>query len=167
MNAASSGIGKAAGEMMKEMQKAQQQLQDQQKNSTTVGSSSNNFQQTMQANQTQQTGKVQQTKATTQVHKATNVLKMAKTNTALPSTRVGAAAKAERSKTVDMLEKMMSGQNKMGKIMDMALSGKQFNPAELLAMQAGIYKFSQELELTSKVVEKTTSSIKQTMNTQV
>jgi hypothetical protein len=51
--------------------------------------------------------------------------------------------------------------------MKMALSGRQFTPPELLAMQAGVYRFSQELELTSKVIEKATSGIKQTMNTQV
>jgi len=34
-------------------------------------------------------------------------------------------------------------------------------------MQAGVYRFTQELELTSKVVEKATATIKQTMNTQV
>ena len=32
---------------------------------------------------------------------------------------------------------------------------------------AGVYRFTQELELTGKVVEKATSGIKQTMNTQV
>ena len=39
--------------------------------------------------------------------------------------------------------------------------------SELLAVQAGVYKFSQELELTSKVVEKATSGVKQTLQTQV
>ena len=55
----------------------------------------------------------------------------------------------------------------MTKIMHMALSGRQFSPTELLAMQAGVYRFSQELHLTGKVVEKATGGIKQTLNTQV
>ena len=46
------------------------------------------------------------------------------------------------------------------------LVGKEF-AVELLAIQAGVYKFSQELELTSKVVEKATSGVKQTLQTQV
>ena len=66
-----------------------------------------------------------------------------------------------------MIEGLVSGQDKMTQIMEMAMSGKQMGPQELLAMQAGVYRFSQELELTSKVVEKATSGIKQTMNTQV
>ena len=44
---------------------------------------------------------------------------------------------------------------------------KSFTPTELLAVQAGVYKFSQELELTSKVVEKATDGVKQTLQTQV
>lgn len=81
--------------------------------------------------------------------------------------RVGEAAQAQRSKMAQMLEELVGGQDKMTGIMKMALSGRQFSPPELLAMQAGVYRFSQELELTSKVVEKATSGIKQTMNTQV
>ena len=55
----------------------------------------------------------------------------------------------------------------MSKIIKLATSGRTFNPTELLAIQAGVYKFSQELELTSKVVEKATDGVKQTLQTQV
>ena len=55
----------------------------------------------------------------------------------------------------------------MGKIIKLATSGRSFTPTELLAVQAGVYKFSQELELTSKVVEKATDGVKQTLQTQV
>ena len=34
--------------------------------------------------------------------------------------------------------------------------------AELLSLQAGMYKYTQELDLTSKVVEKATSGLKDT-----
>jgi len=66
-----------------------------------------------------------------------------------------------------IMEDVMQGQNKLEEIMNLSLSGRNFSAPELLAMQAGVYRFSQELELTSKVVEKATSTIKQTMNTQV
>ena len=62
---------------------------------------------------------------------------------------------------------VMEGQGKLDKIIKLATSGKSFSPTELLAVQAGVYKFSQELELTSKVVEKATSGVKQTLQTQV
>jgi hypothetical protein len=62
---------------------------------------------------------------------------------------------------------VMSGQNKLEEIVSLAISGRNFSSSELLALQAGVYRFTQELELTSKVIEKGTSSIKQTLNTQV
>jgi hypothetical protein len=58
-------------------------------------------------------------------------------------------------------------QERMQKIVELALSGRQFSPQELLALQAGVYRFSQELELAGKVVEKVTSGVKQTLSTQV
>ena len=61
----------------------------------------------------------------------------------------------------------MQGQNKLEEIINLSLSGRNFSSSELLALQAGVYRFTQELELTSKVVEKGTATIKQTMNTQV
>ena len=51
--------------------------------------------------------------------------------------------------------------------LEKALSGDKLSSQELLAMQAKIYRFTQEMEITSKVVEKSTSGLKQTMNTQV
>ncbi len=65
------------------------------------------------------------------------------------------------------MEDVMQGQNKLEEIINLSLSGRNFSTPELLAMQAGVYRFTQELELTSKVVEKATATIKQTMNTQV
>ena len=165
MDPSGGGIGKAAAEMMKEMQQAQnelQQLQDLQK----PGGSGAAFQQHMDATRTQ-TNKVGEVGKANQIGSAANILQTARVNNALPSTRVGAAAKAKSSQVVKMLQGLISGQDKMQGIMQMALSGRQMSPPELLAMQAGVYRFSQELELTSKVVEKATSGIKQTMNTQV
>ena len=66
-----------------------------------------------------------------------------------------------------IVEDVMQGQNKFGKVLNLAMSGREFSHTELLALQAGVYRFSQELELTSKVIEKGTSAIKQTLNTQV
>jgi hypothetical protein len=164
MDPTGGGIGKAAGELMKEMQKAQQEVQ-QQKINQPGGTGS--FDQVMQTHGTQGTQQVQATHQVQAPAEAGKILQQAKINANMPSTRVGAAEKSEQSKLGDMLQKLIGGQDKMTQIMNMATSGRQFSPAELLAMQAGVYRFSQELELTSKVVEKATSGIKQTMNTQV
>lgn len=163
MDPSGGGIGKAAGELMKEMQKAQNELQ-QLDPSKQTGGANQGFQNVMN---TQQTQGVQATNQVKGVQEASKVLQQAKINATSNTTRVGRAAKTQRSRVSKMLEGMLNGQDKMTKIMKMALSGRQFSPPELIAMQAGVYRFSQELELTSKVVEKATSGIKQTMNTQV
>ena len=75
--------------------------------------------------------------------------------------------KTRDTQLTKVLNSVVSGQDKMSKIIKLATSGRAFNPTELLAIQAGVYKFSQELELTSKVVEKATDGVKQTLQTQV
>jgi len=73
----------------------------------------------------------------------------------------------QTDKVTKVLEGVLGSTNKLNSIIKMATSGKSFSPTELLAIQAGVYKFSQELELVSKVVEKATDGIKQTLQTQV
>ena len=166
MDPTGGGIGKAAGELLKEMQQSQKDLQknEQQKG---VGSNDGSFQNKLQTQQTQNTPAPSQINKPQEVSKSSNVLLNARVNQTPPTTKVGATSRTERSKMASMIEGLVNGQDKMTQIMEMAMSGKKMGPQELLAMQAGVYRFSQELELTSKVVEKATSGIKQTMNTQV
>lgn len=174
MDPTGGGISKAAGELMKEMQQAQEQLQKLQEQQG--GADGASFQDSMQAQQAQQVQQSQQVNQVQEIQpsrtvegttQASNVLLQAQQGGPAASTTVGDAAKAQRSQMAQVVEQLADGQGKMGEIMELALSGKKFNSSELLAMQAGIYRFSQELEITSKVVEKATSGIKQTMNTQV
>jgi len=65
------------------------------------------------------------------------------------------------------LEKLDKGQGNIDNIIKMASSGKEFSYVQLLSMQATMYKYTQELDLTSKVVEKATSGLKDTLKTQV
>lgn len=66
-----------------------------------------------------------------------------------------------------LIEDIERGQGVMDKLIESGLSGKQFSSSELLALQAGMYKYTQELELTGKVVEKATTGLKDTLKTQV
>lgn len=90
---------------------------------------------------------------------------------ALSDRAVAQVGKAGESHGVQMMSKMMSdlekGQGVLDKLIAGGLSGKKFNSTELLALQAGMYKYTQELELTGKVVEKATSGLKDTLKTQV
>lgn len=164
-NTGGGGIGQAASELLKEMQKAQSEMQ--QVEAKQPGGPNEAFQQAMQVQQAQ----TQNVGSATQVNApntgATSILQQAKVNMESPSTKVGTTEKVEQSRLASMLESLINGQDKMNTIMHLALSGKQFSPTELLAMQAGVYRFTQELDLTSKVVEKATGGIKQTLNTQV
>ena len=48
-----------------------------------------------------------------------------------------------------------------------ARRGRTFTPQELLALQADAYRYSQIVEVASKVVEQGAQSVKQAVNTQV
>jgi hypothetical protein len=84
------------------------------------------------------------------------------------------AAKAETAKTGkagDMVTQVIGdlekGQVNLEKIISQASSGKQFSNAELLSLQASMYQYTQQLDLTSKVVEKATTGLKDVVKTQV
>ncbi len=81
------------------------------------------------------------------------------------------AQKGEVTKSNSMIMGMMAsmekGQVAIDKLVNGAFNGKNFSNAELLQLQAGMYKYTQELELTGKVVEKATSGLKDTLKTQV
>jgi hypothetical protein len=157
------GLGKAAQQMMEQVQ---QQAQQAQKGGLQQGVESK-FDVTL-VNQGQQ---VQEAQKVSEATKAVDTLRMAKLNLVDPSIGVKPVEPAkettQNSGVKRLMGAVMDGQNQLDQIIAKASSGKQFSNTELLAMQAGVYKFSQELELTSKVVEKATSGIKQTMQTQV
>jgi hypothetical protein len=154
----STGAAKIAEEMMKEVQSAMKQAD--------------------QLAQAQQTGGVQfqdmlQTQRVGEVGgmrpELSDVLRTARAEQAPAVPAVGQTldSRPMMSGLHRMMEDVMAGQNKLEDIINLSLSGRNFSSQELLAMQAGVYRFTQELELTSKVVEKATATIKQTMNTQV
>jgi hypothetical protein len=124
------------------------------------------------AQATQRAEQVRQTEAVNKTEKAA----LNKVNTAgqEPATARGAEAvtgKQETSKSGSMLSHVVSelekGQLNMEKLIKAGASGKNFSNAELISLQAGMYKYTQELDLTSKVVEKATSGLKDTLKTQV
>jgi hypothetical protein len=155
----SSGAGKVAEEMMKEVASAIQQAEqlDKSKEAPNV-----QFNAVMES---QQVAQVQEARLGTD-----NILRAGLQANRTPD--VPAIGQTIDSRPVmnglhRILEDVMQGQNKLEEIINLSLSGRNFSTPELLALQAGVYRFTQELELTSKVVEKATATIKQTMNTQV
>jgi hypothetical protein len=65
------------------------------------------------------------------------------------------------------VRELEQGQRDLDRIIQAVASGKRFSNAELLSLQASMYRYTQELELVSKVVEKGTSGLKDVLKTQV
>ncbi len=85
---------------------------------------------------------------------------------AVSKANVGAAA-ASKQVAGQMIDQVQQAQSRMDQILQLAESGKSFSPAELLSLQAHVYRASQELDLAGKVVEKATNGVKQVLQTQV
>lgn len=85
---------------------------------------------------------------------------------AVASTRVGTSADT-KAVAGSMIDQVNQAQSRMDQILKLAESGKSFSPAELLSLQAHVYRASQELDLAGKVVEKATNGVKQVLQTQV
>jgi hypothetical protein len=172
-------------------QVAQQKLQDQGAQQTTKQGASkfdgvlaDKAQGAGQVDAAQGVNKAQATQKTDMVRQVETVNKTEKAglnkvnaNAAQPVSAKAAepvAAKTETGKTAkatDMMEQVLGdlekGQGNLEKIISQAASGKQFSNAELLSLQASMYQYTQQLDLTSKVVEKATTGLKDVVKTQV
>jgi hypothetical protein len=163
------GIGKASSQMMQEMQKQMQQVQEQN------GPQKAGFNDVMAQQGASDPSKIQELSKVQEVNKSTStadVMRTAQTNQVNGTDKVPDVKRVEATTKTEsglkaMLNQVVEGQGKLDQIIKMATSGKTYGNQELLAIQASVYKFSQELEMTSKVVEKATSGVKQTMQTQV
>jgi hypothetical protein len=81
--------------------------------------------------------------------------------------RVDSVQAARSQQAVQVLDRVTEAQKRLDGLLALAESGRSFSPAELLAVQAHVYRASQELDLAGKVVEKATGGVKQVLQTQV
>jgi hypothetical protein len=65
------------------------------------------------------------------------------------------------------LENAAAGDARLDKILDAAARGKTFTAAELLAMQASVFRYSQTVEVISRATDRLVGALKQTLGTQV
>lgn len=127
------------------------------------------------AQATQKTDAVRQVETVNKTEKAAlNKVNAAATQPVSAKAAEPVAAKTETGKTgktSDMMSQVIGdlekGQGNLEKIISQASSGKQFSNAELLSLQASMYQYTQQLDLTSKVVEKATTGLKDVVKTQV
>jgi hypothetical protein len=122
-----------------------------------------------QANQVQQAQKTQMAKAVEQTGKVekTTLSKLDVTGKALDPVTQKAEVSKSNSLVMGIMADMEKGQVVVDKLVSGSLNGKNLSNTQLLQLQAGMYKYTQELELTGKVVEKATSGLKDTLKTQV
>jgi hypothetical protein len=66
-----------------------------------------------------------------------------------------------------MLERALGSEKQIDALLEAAARGKTFKPGELLAMQATVARYSQTVEVVSRVADRLVGAIKQTMGTQV
>ena len=125
------------------------------------------------ASEVQRANAVQQVELVNKLDKAQlNKIQTGQPNTSLTARGMDpVTAKPEASRAVSVMTHMVAeiekGQGLLDKLINGGLHGAKFNNSELLALQAGMYKYTQELDLTGKVVEKATSGLKDTLKTQV
>jgi hypothetical protein len=87
--------------------------------------------------------------------------------TSVASTQLAGNGPTPTATAAKVFAQVGQAQLRMEQILSLAESGKSFSPAELLSLQAHVYRASQELDLAGKVVEKATGGLKQVLQTQV
>ena len=66
-----------------------------------------------------------------------------------------------------MLARTVGAEKQVDALLEAAARGKTFSPAQLLAMQATVARYSQTVEVVSRVADRLVGAVKQTMGTQV
>ena len=65
------------------------------------------------------------------------------------------------------IARVEEGRRRLDEIITQARAGKTFKPHELLALQAEVYRISEELSLVNKVVEEGVAGVKRLWNMQI
>jgi len=78
----------------------------------------------------------------------------------------GAADSALGEAMRDAARGIDRGQRMVDSVIRAARRGRVFSQEELIAIQAGVYRYTQELELASKLVDKATGAVRQTLQSQ-
>jgi hypothetical protein len=87
-----------------------------------------------------------------------------------PSTRAPSPSPAAGplARTVEgLVQRVSANEARVDALLDAAARGKTFTPAELIAMQAVVFRYSQAVELLSRGADRLVGAVKQTLGTQV
>lgn len=82
--------------------------------------------------------------------------------------REGAPAEPSVGRWVGVLvDRVGAGEARVDALLEAAARGKTFKPAELIAMQAQVFRCSQTVEVISRGADRLVGAVKQTLGTQV
>lgn len=183
----SGGAGGAAKLALQQLQQVQQQQQMQQSPAQPAGGDSSFAQkmQTNQVNQSQQVQQVQDTQKISQDLRSQGIRpsylqqpQQVQQNQRVQGTQKSQAADFQKTSGTQSTQGMGEGiarffhrvdtrKTNLDKMLHDVMRGKSLGNKDLLVLQYKVSQFSLEMDLTSKVVDKTTGGIKQAMNTQV
>ena len=80
---------------------------------------------------------------------------------------IGKPPQPQASQAGVAIARIEEGRRRLDEIIAQAHSGKTFKPHELLALQAEVYRISEELSLVNKVVEEGVAGVKRLWNMQI
>jgi hypothetical protein len=80
--------------------------------------------------------------------------------------KVDAPQKTAAGKFLRALQDLDRGEQFMDRIVSRAMRGGDFNPQELIAIQAGVYRYTQKLELFGRLIDRAASSVRQVLTPQ-
>jgi hypothetical protein len=91
---------------------------------------------------------------------ASNIAPASRRTTPAPATNTHATPTLLGDVSRQLLTRVARGERYLEGVVRQGLAGRAYTPADLLAMQAQVYRYTQELELVSKLVERGTSTVK-------
>ncbi len=84
-----------------------------------------------------------------------------------PASLVTAKPVEGASAAKQLLQNALDADRRVDAVLRAAASGKTFTPAELLSLQAQVFRYSQTVEVISRGTDKLVGGLKQTLSTQV
>ncbi len=95
-----------------------------------------------------------------------DAMRASRATAAPPATATPAARSVGETALRASVQSIVRGERLVNGVISAARHGATFSNEQLIAIQAGVYKYTQELELAGKLVDKATGAIRQTLQSQ-
>ncbi|MCK5798472.1 MAG: hypothetical protein KAI47_14875 [Deltaproteobacteria bacterium] len=84
-----------------------------------------------------------------------------------PSARILTPKPAKQPTLPAAVEDIERQRHAIDRLLDQAARGRDFSPQQLLGLQATVYRYNENVEVLSRVVDKSVGALKTLLNTQV